>query len=59
MLTCYFGVPGCGKTTLLTKFAIRELRRIRKGRVSIYMFILISLVKAARELTLMIWLLLK
>lgn len=32
MLTCYFGVPGCGKTTLLTKFAVRELRRIRKGK---------------------------
>lgn len=35
MLTCYFGVPGCGKTTLLTKFAIRELKRIKKGK-SIY-----------------------
>lgn len=32
MLTCYFGVPGCGKTSLLTKFAVRELRRIRKGK---------------------------
>lgn len=32
MLTCYFGVPGCGKTTLLTKFAVRELRRIRAGK---------------------------
>lgn len=32
MLTCYFGVPGCGKTTLLTKFAVRELRRIQKGK---------------------------
>lgn len=32
MITCYFGVPGCGKTTLLTKFAVRELKRIKKGR---------------------------
>lgn len=32
MLTCYFGVPGCGKTTLLTKIAVRELKRIKKGK---------------------------
>lgn len=32
MLTCYFGVPGCGKTTLLTKFAVKELKRIKWGR---------------------------
>ena len=32
MLTCYFGVPGCGKTSLLTKFAIDELKRMRKGK---------------------------
>lgn len=32
MITCYFGVPGCGKTTLLTKFAITELKSIKKGR---------------------------
>lgn len=32
MLTCYFGVPGCGKTSLLTKFAIDELRRMKKGK---------------------------
>lgn len=32
MITCYFGVPGCGKTTLLTKIAQKELKRIRKGR---------------------------
>lgn len=32
MITCYFGVPGCGKTTLLTKFAIRELKRIKKNK---------------------------
>ena len=32
MLTCYFGVPGCGKTTLLTKFAVSELKKIKKGK---------------------------
>lgn len=32
MITCYFGVPGVGKTTLLTKFARKELKRIRKGK---------------------------
>lgn len=32
MITCYFGVPGCGKTTLLTKFAQNELKRIKKGK---------------------------
>ena len=32
MITCYFGVPGCGKTTLLTKFAVRELKRMKRGR---------------------------
>lgn len=32
MITCYFGVPGCGKTTLLTKFAQKEIKRIKKGR---------------------------
>lgn len=26
MISCYFGVPGCGKTTLLTKIAIKELK---------------------------------
>lgn len=31
ILTCFFGVPGVGKTSLLTKFAQRELKRIRKG----------------------------
>lgn len=35
MITCYFGVPGCGKTTLMTKFAVREIKRINKGR-SVY-----------------------
>lgn len=27
MIKCYFGVPGCGKTTQLTKIAIKELKR--------------------------------
>jgi hypothetical protein len=35
MITCFFGVPGVGKTTLATKIAQRELKRIRRGR-SIY-----------------------
>lgn len=26
MITCYFGVPGCGKTTFLAKFAVRALK---------------------------------
>lgn len=32
MITCYFGVPGCGKTTLLVKIAQQEIRRIKRGR---------------------------
>ena len=32
MITCYFGVPGCGKTTLLTKIAQKELKRIKRGK---------------------------
>lgn len=31
MITCYFGVPGCGKTTMLSKIAIREVKRIKRG----------------------------
>lgn len=31
MVTCYFGLPGCGKTTFLARIAQKELRRIRKG----------------------------
>lgn len=34
MITCYFGVPGCGKTTILTKIAQKELKRIKKGKSS-------------------------
>lgn len=32
MIIGYFGVPGCGKTTLLTKEARRELKLIKKGK---------------------------
>lgn len=32
MITCYFGVPGCGKTTILTKRAQKELKKIKKGK---------------------------
>lgn len=32
MITGYFGVPGCGKTTILARIAHKELRRIRKGK---------------------------
>lgn len=32
MITGYFGLPGAGKTTFLTKIAQKELRRIAKGR---------------------------
>lgn len=32
MITCYFGVPGCGKTTILTKIAQKELKRIKRGK---------------------------
>lgn len=35
MITCYFGLPGCGKSTMLTKIAVRELKRIREGK-SVY-----------------------
>ena len=34
MISGYFGVPGCGKTTILAKLAQKELRRIRRGRSS-------------------------
>lgn len=32
MLTLYFGVPGCGKTTVLSALAQKELRKIKRGR---------------------------
>lgn len=31
MIKCYFGVPGCGKTTQLTKIAIKELKKKALG----------------------------
>lgn len=31
MITCYFGVPGSGKTTFLTKLAVRELKVINSA----------------------------
>lgn len=32
MIQGFFGVPGCGKTTILARFAQKELKRIKKGR---------------------------
>ena len=32
MISTYFGVPGCGKTTILTSIAQKELRLKRRGR---------------------------
>ena len=32
MISGYFGVPGCGKTTILAKIAQKELRKIRRGK---------------------------
>ena len=32
MVSCFFGVPGCGKSTLGAFFAIKELKRIKKGK---------------------------
>lgn len=32
MITCFFGLPGCGKSTMLAKIATKELRRIAKGK---------------------------
>lgn len=32
MVSGYFGLPGCGKTTFLAKMATQELRRIRHGK---------------------------
>lgn len=31
MIACYFGIPGVGKTSLLTQFAQKELKRIKQG----------------------------
>jgi broad-specificity NMP kinase len=27
MIKCYFGLPGCGKTTILTAIAQREIKK--------------------------------
>lgn len=32
MVSGYFGVPGCGKTTFLTMFAVKEFRRMKRGK---------------------------
>lgn len=32
MITCFFGLPGCGKSTILAKIAKMELKRIKKGK---------------------------
>lgn len=32
MITLFFGVPGCGKTTILTSIAQKELRRLKHNR---------------------------
>lgn len=32
MITGYFGAPGCGKTTILSKIAQKELRKIKRGK---------------------------
>lgn len=32
MITCFFGLPGCGKSTMLAKLAKIELARIAKGK---------------------------
>lgn len=32
MISGYFGVPGCGKTTILARIATKELRKIKHGK---------------------------
>lgn len=32
MITCYFGVPGCGKTSILAQIGIKELNKIKKDK---------------------------
>lgn len=32
MIRGYFGVPGCGKTTILTSIGLKEFKRIKKGK---------------------------
>jgi hypothetical protein len=31
-VSCFFGLPGCGKTTILTALAQKELKKIRLGK---------------------------
>lgn len=31
MISGYFGLPGCGKSTIMAKIAVKELRRIKRG----------------------------
>lgn len=38
MISCYFGLPGCGKTTILAKLAVDEQRRIDRG-ISRYKYV--------------------
>jgi hypothetical protein len=38
MISCYFGLPGCGKTTILAKLAVTEQRKIDQG-LSRYKFV--------------------
>ena len=39
MITGFFGVPGCGKSTFLAMLAAKELKRIKKGK-SKYKYVL-------------------
>lgn len=32
MVSLYFGLPGCGKSSILAYFAYREVQRIKRGR---------------------------
>lgn len=48
MITCYFGVPGCGKTTILTKRAQKELKKFVKVNQVISTFSLTLNVKAVK-----------
>lgn len=49
MVTGYFGLPGSGKTTFLSKIAQKELKRINKGKSPYERVLLISIVKAVRK----------
>ena len=32
MITCFFGLPGAGKSSMLTKIARKEIKRIERGK---------------------------